>query len=221
MELPYTVEVLFDTMSAYNRATFPAAAVAVVLAGATVALTARPPASRPRPSDRLIGGTLAAGWLWVGWAHQLGTMATLNFLAPVYGVGWLIEGLLLALVATGLGKLRFDADGAAGRLGLALALLGAVGYPLAVLALGYDWRALPLAGTAPNPTAMFTAGLLLLARGRLWLKLLLLAIPLAWAGVAAATAHLLGFPLDFAVPAVVLIALAGTLATPGRGRAAT
>jgi hypothetical protein len=101
---------------------------------------------------------------------------------------------------------------------MAVALLGLLGYPLAVLLLGYDWRGLPLVGVAPHPTVIFTAGLLVAARDRPPLHLFV--VPLGWAGVAGVSAWLLDFPLDYAVAAAVMaavvLAIAARLRDPPR-----
>jgi len=75
-----------------------------------------------------------------------------------------------------------------------------------------------VAGTAPHPTAIATAGFLLLAAAasRRIILVPLLVIPLAWGAVAAVSAHLLAFPLAYTVTASVLIALAGAIAAARR-----
>ncbi len=203
MSLPYTVEVFFASMAQYNRLWFPEAILAVLLMLVAFALVARPLSGRAGNSARLVGALLAAAWVWVGTAHQLQHMATLNFMAPIYGVAWIVQGGLIALTCTVLGQVRFRfGSDVRGLTGLALAVFGLFGYPLVVLSLGYGWRALPLAGMAPEPTVIFTAGILAAARERPPLHLFIL--PLGWAGVAAVSAYLLSFPLDYAVPAAVL-----------------
>ena len=216
MLLPYTVEVFFASMAQYNGSWFPVALLAEVLALVAFGLVLRPLPGRAGPSARLVGALLATAWVWVGVAHQLQHMATLNFLAPVYGVVWIVQGGLIALICTFLGRMRFGFEGGLRNwIGLGLAVFGLLGYPLAVLLLGYGWGALPLVGTAPGPTAIFTAGLLLTARERPPLYLLLL--PLGWAGVAAVSAYLLKFPLDYTVSAAVVAAAALALRAPNRG----
>ncbi|MDP2619684.1 MAG: DUF6064 family protein [Hyphomicrobiales bacterium] len=207
MSLPYTVEVFFASMAEYNRLWFPEALLAVVLMPVAFALAVRPLPGRAGVSARLAGALLAAAWVWVGWAHQLQHMAILNFMAPVYGSAWIVQGGLIALTCAVLGRVRFRfGGGVRGWTGLALALFGLIGYPIVVLLLGYGWRSVPLAGMAPDPTAIFTAGFLAAARERPPLHLFVL--PLGWAGVAAVSAYLLGFPLDYAVAAAVLAAAA-------------
>ena len=206
-ELPYTAEVYFAAMAEYHVALFPAVVVAALLPVVALALALRPPTGREGLSARIVGALLAAVWVWVGAVHQLQVMAGLNFMAPVYGIAWIVQGALIVVTCTLLGRVRFRVAGdVRGWIGLALALIGLVAYPLAALALGADWRGLPLAGTAPDPTAVFTAGLLLTARERPPLHLFVL--PLGWAGVAAVSAYLIDFPLDYVVPAAVLAAAA-------------
>lgn len=207
MELPYSAEVYAELMAAYNAAWLPAAVLAPMLSLFVLALALRPPPGLEAACARLIGALLALAWMWVGWAHQLRMMADLNFLAPVYGAAWLAQGVLLALscaVPTDT-RFRFGSD-LRGRAGLALSLFGLAGYPLLALLLGQHWRALPLAGTAPEPTAIFTVGLLVALRDRPRPYLYL--VPLGWAVVSAVSAYMLAYPLDYAVAAAVIAALA-------------
>jgi hypothetical protein len=219
MLLPYTVEVFFSAMARYNAVWFPAAPLGWLAVAGALALALRPPRGDAVLAGRIAAVPLAAAWIWTGWAHQLGVMASLNFMAPIYAWVWIGQGALLLLVGTLLGRLPLARPGdAAGGVGVGLALFGLIGHPLAVLALGHPWRGLPLAGTAPDATAIAAAGLLLLSAPRP--ALLGLLAPLAWGGVAGLSAWLLGFWLDAAVPAAALLALAltiGRMARVGRG----
>ena len=59
-----------------------------------------------------------------------------------------------------------------------------------------------LVGLAPGPTALFTLALLLLAPGRPpWL---LMALPLAWCGLAGVRAWALDLPADWPLPVLAL-----------------
>jgi hypothetical protein len=210
LALPYDVAVFVAAMARHNAAWFPVPLIGVALAAAALALVVRPPAGRERLAGRLIGLVLAGFALWVGAIHQLGLMASFNFLAPLYGWAWIAHGVAVAAVIGGVGRVRFAWRDRWDAFGLVLAVAGLVGYPLAVVALGHELRAAPLVGTAPDPTAVFTAGLALTARGRA--AVVLFPLLVAWAGVAALSAHLLRFPLDYAVAAAVALALAGALA---------
>jgi hypothetical protein len=218
MLLPYTAEVYFSAMARYNAAWFPAVLLGWLAMAGAAALAARPPHGSSRLAGRIAAALLAGVWIWTGWAHQLQLMAPLNFMAPIYGWAWIAQGALLALVGTLAGRLPLAWRGdATSRVGLILVLAGLVLHPLAVLALGHPCRGLPLAGTAPDATAIVTAGLLLLtAPGP---ALACLVVPLGWGGVAGLSAWLLGFPLDAAVPGAVLLVIAltiGRMAQAGR-----
>lgn len=216
MELPYTVEIYFAVMADYNRAWFPVPQIAFASAAVSIALVMRPLPAIPEAGDRFVCGLLAAASLWVGWAHQLQLMAELNFMAPVYGWAWIAQGVLFAVTGAGPKPVRFVVGRDwAGRAAIALALFGLLGYPLCLLGLGQGWESLPLAGTAPEPTAILTAGLLAATRERP--PLYLLVVPVGWAGVTGVSAYLLGFPLDYTVTASVLAGVALAIARHRRG----
>ena len=210
LSLPYSSEVYFALMADYNARWLPAVAAgaALSLAAALVALSG----AGGRSGVRAVFGLLGAGWAWTGAMHQLDHMAALDFLAPVYGWAFLVQAALLLGLSAVPGSLRFGRPrGVAGWTGAGLAA-AALLYPVAVAAQGYAWREAPLAGTASDPTALLTCGILLLARPGppLWL----LPVPLAWAGVAGVGGYLLSSPLDGAVAAG--IALACMLAVAAR-----
>jgi len=205
LALPYDVDVFFVAMARYNASWWPAPLVGALLALVAVALVLRPPAGRERLAAGLIGVVLAGFALQVGAVHQLEMMARLNFMATVYGWAWIAHAALVALAVSVWGGIRFRRRDRRDALGLAIALAAVVAYPLAVVAAGQDWRAVPLVGTAPDPTALFTAGFALTARGRA--RFALMVLPLAWAGVAALSAHLLVFALDYAVAAALVVAV--------------
>ncbi|MDA1100941.1 MAG: DUF6064 family protein [Proteobacteria bacterium] len=213
MLLPYSREIYFASMAAYNAAWLPAVLLAGLLAIPAAALAFYPRPHAANGASRFIAGYLAATWLWIGAAHQLGMMAELNFMAPLYGIAWLGQGVLLAWAGLYHGTIRFGfTPGLPGAIGKALTLFGLVIYPVILLALGHDWRSLPVVGAAPNPTAIFTVGLLLATGNRP--PLLLFVVPLAWAGVAGVSAYLLDHTVDYAVSIAIVVAL--SLAILGR-----
>jgi hypothetical protein len=214
MMLPYTIEVFFAAMARYNA---DHAGLVALLAGLSMAAFAGAVLGTRAPwHDRAVGAVLAAGALMCGWAHQSGMMADLNFLAGVYGPVWVVQGGLLAGTLALKPRLRFAAGVDRARLGgLAIAGVGLIGYPLALFAVGVAPASLPLAGSAPDATAILIAGLLAAAQGPRWLRLGLMLVPLGWGGVAAASAYLLGFPADAMVPLAVLAAATLTLMDRG------
>jgi hypothetical protein len=195
--LPFTADILFASFAQYNQALWPLPPVALLLGLAAVLLTVRP----VRDGNRLIGGFLAAAWLWTGIGYHMLHLARLDFAAPLYGALFVLEGLLLpwAVVRRRLG-FSFHA-GLFGWVGLALAML-AVAWPLVDRLSGLTWQAERVVGLAPAPTTVLTMALLLLAERRTPLHLAI--IPLLWTLIAGATAWILWIPQDLALPVVGL-----------------
>lgn len=191
--LPFTADILFSDFAQYNRALWPLPALALALGVAAVLLTIRP----IRWGDRAIAALLAAAWLWVGIRYHFMQFASLNFSAPVYGVLFVLQGLLL-LWGGVVRKLAFRLHaGLFEGIGLALAIAG-IAWPLVDLLFGQDWQSARVAGLAPGPTVLLTFGLLLLVDGRTPLHLAV--IPLLWTLVAGATAWFLVTPQDLVLP---------------------
>ena len=160
----------------------------------------------PRPwSARAVGVLLAGGWAWCAAVFFLRHWAGLDFMAPIYAGGFLLQtGLLLHALVWRTRCFRAPPD-AAGIAGLVLAALALFGLPL-VSGLGEGgFAAARIVGLAPGPTVLFTLALLLLLEGRpLWL---LLPIPLLWCAVAAVTGWALGVAESQVVPLLALPAL--------------
>ena len=145
--LPYSIEAFFAVMEQVNQFWFPAVIVAAGLMLIAVFLITQPPSAALANSSRTVGGILAVSWVWVGAVHQLEHMADLNFMAPVYGTAWIVQGVLIAFTCVLRARVRFSVRGSnRGWVGLGIALFGLFVYPAAVLLVGVDWRAVPLAG---------------------------------------------------------------------------
>ena len=93
---------------------------------------------------------------------------------------------------------------------IALAALAILAYPLLAPLQGRPWGAAEIVGLAPDPTAIATLGLLILARGPLvgWL----LVVPALWCLLAAATLGTMGAMQGWLPLVAVPIALYGTYA---------
>jgi len=203
--LPFTAEVMDSLLGRYNASIWPLPLLAVALAGAAFAHALRP----VRGGDRLVAALLAAAWAWVGIAFHIRTVAAIDFMAPVYGAFFLAQGVLLAWSGVVRGRLvlRFRPD-PAGWTGLGLTALAVAGYPLLATVAGQVWPSLPFAGTAPDPTAMLTLGLLLLTDRPVQRHLL--GVPVMWSLAAGLQALSLGTPERLVLPvaAVLVVVLA-------------
>ncbi|MCS4178611.1 hypothetical protein GGQ07_000023 [Salinibacter ruber] len=175
MDLPFTTEQFLGVFRDYNRAIWPIQIAAVLLGLGAIGLTFR------RPSwSRTIGGVLAAFWGWMGAVYHLMFFREINSAAVLFGVLFLVQGLLFAYVGSVRNDLTFraraDLYGWVGGLFMAYAL---VIYPVIGAHLGHGYPQAPMFGVAPCPTTIFTFGLLLWTTGRVpgWL----LVIPTLWA----------------------------------------
>ena len=144
---------------------------------------------RPRPwSDRVIAGTLAALWAWLAWGFLWERYATINWAASYLAPLFVLQAFLLAMIG---GRLRWSASRTGrGLVGLALFVYALVLHPLAVPLMGRSTRGAEVFGITPDPTAIATIGLVLMAAGR-WSWVLLI-VPMAWCVASWATLHTLG-----------------------------
>ena len=100
---------------------------------------------------------LAVAWAWVGWAFHWERFADVNTGARGFALAFGLQAVLL--LALGLRPAGAPPTAMRG-VGLALALL-ALTYPLLAPLTGRGWAQAEVAGAMPEPTALFTAGLLL------------------------------------------------------------
>jgi hypothetical protein len=155
--LMYAPRTYWRLVELYNRDFWPLQLPLFAAGLAAVWLTA----SRRSSSFRWIAFALAAAWLWVGWAFLWQRYATINWAASYVAIAFGVQALLLAGLAWR--SRQPAAPPGPGTRGLG-ALLAAAGllYPLLGLALGRPWAQAESFGMTPEPTALFTLGLLLL-----------------------------------------------------------
>jgi hypothetical protein len=168
----------------HNRGVWPAQLPALAAGVTILALTW----GRSVRYGRLAGALLAACWLWVAWAFHWHRYTSINWAASWFAVAFALEGLLLAWRGVVHGRIAFDGPGTGTRrAGVALLVFALIGIPLAAPLSGRPWAQAELFGTAPDPTAIATLGVLLAARGRA--RWGLMVVPLAWCVVSAATLY--------------------------------
>ncbi|MES2688106.1 MAG: DUF6064 family protein [Pseudomonadota bacterium] len=155
--LMYAPRTYWRLVELYNRDVWPLQLPLLAAAMAALWLTA----IRPARSFRWIALALAAAWLWVGWAFLWQRYASINWAASYVAIAFGVQAVLLAGMA--LRSRQPAAPPGPGARGPG-ALLAAAGllYPLLGLALGRPWVQAEVLGMAPEPTALFTLGLLLL-----------------------------------------------------------
>ncbi|HMR29309.1 MAG TPA: DUF6064 family protein [Geminicoccaceae bacterium] len=203
--LLFSPQTYFRLLELYNRAVWPAQLPAAALGAALLLLLRRPGVA----DGRAICAILAACWLWVAWAYLHRQYATINWAADYAAIAFALQAaVLLALAALGRSVFRVGAD-LAGLAGLALLLAGLVLLPLLGVTLGRPWQQAPLFGLAPDPTAVATLGMALLAARRRHLALLA-AVPLLWTAVSALTLWAMEAPEAWALIVAGGMAAAGS-----------
>lgn len=166
----------------YNAAIWPAQVVALGLGLAIWVLLRRLTASR----ERAIAAILAGCWLWVAIAFHARRYATINWAAAYFAAAFALEAALLIWFGVVRGRLSFDRSvDLATRAGRGIFLFALVIEPPVGPLLGRRWRGVEIFGVAPDPTAIATLGILLLAGGGgQWA---LFVVPAVWCAVSGAT----------------------------------
>ncbi|WBY02536.1 DUF6064 family protein [Ramlibacter tataouinensis] len=116
-------------------------------------------AQHPRGTARWAGLVLAAAWAWVALSFHWQRFADVNTAGPWLAGAWALQAALLLVLGTRGDPAPVPAWQAGIGGGSALAAL--VAYPLAAPLTGRGWAQAEVAGLMPEPTALFTAGLLL------------------------------------------------------------
>ena len=214
--LMFSPRTYYRLLLRHNAEVWPAQLVA---AGAGVALVALL-RGNSRAQVRATSLVLGLLWAWVGWAFLWRRYATINPAAAYGAVAFAVQAILLIRLATGTAGSRYQVTrSVGGAFGLSLLAVGLALYPALAPLSGRSWRGAELFGIAPDPTAIATLGLVLLLPGRA--RWDLLAVPVLWCSVSAATLWAMG-SYGAIVPALsTLLALAAAtsrhpaLALPG------
>jgi hypothetical protein len=192
MQLPFTYDQFLDVFGAYNQALWPAAVLTWLLTAVAIATLYR----RGPSASRLVAAILAFHWGWAGMAYHLVFFRSINPAATLFGAVFVLQAALFLWRGVLGSQLSFQPTSSFwGRVGGALIAYSLL-YPALGLALGLAYPRFPSFGV-PCPTAILTAGLLMLAPRRE--VRLLSAIPVLWAVVGGSAAVLLSIWADVAL----------------------
>ncbi|HEU0079940.1 MAG TPA: DUF6064 family protein [Longimicrobiaceae bacterium] len=210
MRLPFSAEQFMGVFERYNLAVWPAQLLFYAAAVGVLVLVARP----GEHGGRWISGVLAFLWAWMGVVYHWAFFARINSAAFLFAALFLLQAALFLAAGVLHPGLSFRARGGTrGLVGAALVGYALLGYPLVGRAAGHLYPAAPTFGL-PCPTTIFTFGVLLLAHGRVPLRLL--AIPLLWSLVGTVGAFSLGVPQDYGLPVAAVAATALLVRRRGR-----
>lgn len=208
--LLFSPRVYWRMFELHNEALWPLPLVTLGLGIAALALAIL----RPRHHGRLIAILLAVPWGWIGWSFLWQRYATINWAAAYVAPLFALEAVLLLIIGGAPPQLSFDQRGTRRIIGVLLSVV-ALAYPLLAPLFSRPWQAAEMFGTAPDPTALATLGLLLLARGNR--ARLLWPIPVLWCVTTSATLWAMNDP-QAGIPLIAVALAAAGAAASARAR---
>ena len=191
MNTPFTVEQFINVFHNYNLAVWPIQIVFYLLALLLIYLAI----IRTSFSDKTISAVLSFYWFWMGIIYHFGFFSTINPAAYLFGIVFVIQGLLFLYYGVFLSKLSYnfrpDIYGLTGAFFILYALLI---YPLIGWIAGHTYPDSPTFGL-PCPTTIFTLGLFLWTAKKLPIPILI--IPFLWSIIGTMAAFKFGIAEDF------------------------
>src|ERR1043165_5722571 len=184
--MPFSTDQFFEVFAAYNESVWPLQIVWHVLAIASVILLLR----SGKNASRMTNLMLALLWLWMGSVYHLTFFRRINPVAILFGVAFVMQGLLVAWIGVIRHGIKFDRNpGGANVPGAVLVVSALALYPLAGYLVGQRYPAFPTFGL-PCPTTIFSIGLFTFAIGLLPKSVLV--VPVLWTFIGSYPAFRLG-----------------------------
>lgn len=215
--LMFSPRIYWRLFASLNEAWWPAQ---LLLVGAPALWLLRLRAVGARMSDIALRAAVvfvALCWLLTTTVFLQQRFAPINWVASSYVVGFIVQSIVLAALAA-VGGLNSQVLELRRRVGLLLAVIALLAYPLLAIAAGRPWQQAEVFGLAPDPTVIGTMAFLLLVqpthRAARWITRLLWAICLLWCAVAAATLATMGSHQAWVVLAATLLAVAAARLKP-------
>jgi len=186
VDLPFTIEQFLGIFEKYNLAVWPMQIVLILIAVLTLILSLK----KISYSDKTIILILSFFWLWIGIVYHLAYFTAINKAAYLFGVLFIIQGLIFLFAGGIKSKLSFKFQSSSyGVIGSLFILYALIIYPILGYFFGHVYPKNPTFGL-PCPTTIFTFGLLL------WtVKIVpkyVLVIPLIWSIIGFGAALSLG-----------------------------
>lgn len=174
MKLPFTIEQFLSVFELYNQSVWPFQVLVYIPVVFSIILILK----ISKLSGKFISSTLVFLWLWMGVIYHLTFFTTINPAAYVFGILFVTQAILLAYYGLLKGTLSFVFEGDVfSYAGIALVAFALIVYPLAGYFFGHIYPRSPTFGL-PCPTTIFTLGILLMLKGRIPFRLLI--VPILW-----------------------------------------
>jgi hypothetical protein len=203
MRIPFTVEQFFDLFGTYNTAIWPVQIFAYILGIIAIVMALR----ESKMLSRIVPGILALFWVWMGIFYHMIHFSVINPTARIFGIAFVLQGLLFLLMGTIFPKLSFRFSlKPLPIIGACFILYAIIIYHIIGISFGHYYPKAPMFGVAPCPTTIFTFELFLWAIKPV--PVYLLAIPLLWSIVGMSAAVNLRVPQDYGL---VVTGVLGTI----------
>jgi hypothetical protein len=200
MTLPFTADQFLDIFAKYNVAVWPVQLLLYLLGVSCIVLVL----TRGTRSSSIISLILSLFWLWMGVAYQFLFFRKINQAAWLFGATFILQALIFIYASVIARKLTFhfsrDVFGIGGTVLLAYAFFI---YPAVGYLVGHKYPAAPTFGV-PCPTTIFTFGILLWAKPKVPVYVLI--VPLVWSLIGFFAALSLTITEDFGLLPAGLVA---------------
>lgn len=175
--LPYSAETITAFMIGYNESLWPVHLAATILILIAIFALLRPFSF----SNRLITGIFTMFWIWVGGIFYLKEFPVFDFLAPVYGMAFLLQAALFIWFSLIKNQLKFEFSTNKSSIFATLFIISAlVVYPICMGFYEDSWSSYRLAGITPFATVLLTLGFLCCLKTLKSIKIILSIIPLLY-----------------------------------------
>jgi hypothetical protein len=193
MKTPFTREQFLEVFKNYNEAVFPMQIIFYITGFFVIYLTF----SRNLKSNKIISGTLAFFWLWMGVVYHFIFFTAINKAAYLFGILFILQGILFLMLGIFQNKLSFSLrNNRFGITGIILITYALVVYPVLGYFFGHIYPYAPTFGL-PCPTTIFTFGLLLMLDKKC--PVIILIIPSIWSIIGFSAAFNFGIYEDTAL----------------------
>ncbi|MCF7885163.1 MAG: DUF6064 family protein [Candidatus Marinimicrobia bacterium] len=199
--MPFNVEQFLEVIKNYNLAI---GILPVVIAFSLGILAIWELVKKKKHADKLINNILAVFWIWNGAVYHLGFFLKINPAARIFGILFIIQGLLFLYYGNFTSKLQYTfRKGVYYTIAWVLIVYAILIYNILSPFLGHVYPVAPLFGIAPCPTTIFTLGILIFTNEKM--PKVILIVPFIWSLIGGSASILFGIYED------ILLLISGVL----------
>lgn len=201
MNIPFTTEQFFQVIADYNSTFFPVQILIVLLGIICVVLIH----SDKSYKDKLIGSYIGMLWLWIGIAYHLLFFTSINPAAYVFGILFILQGMLTFFETFRNKKLQFKFEGKMmDYVAYFFLIFAIIIYPVLLFFLENSIYTTITLGL-PCPSTILTFGFFMLTTIKFPKYLLI--IPAIWTAIGTSAAFNFGVYPDYLMAIAAIVAI--------------